>query len=419
MNRMYAHRRVDLLTFPLLLSAFTVSINDVMVVIQLAVLALCLFAFFLTRGDTMGYKVDGAFCLIGFLYAFPWVISSSLGVVSTMLGNDIQIISGIDPWGRILNLFLLTWYIISIGLIYPGSGKELGKSLSRAYLWGCIVLLLFAIWQALDFYTSFPIPFPFNTRSYVHSQGDTGVHLIGRVTGFAAEPSYIAPFLVDGLILSFYLINKKTVRNLVISLFLITIVLTFSPSAYISLIVVGMVFFLYNSKKRLVFNIVFIVTIVLIIYGAYKSDSDIVRYFLHRISSYEESGRFQGVIGPIDYMVENGSVLNLLFGFGIKSMGAFTSLNYSGFGFSTANNLFTDILFEAGIVGFGMYVGLFFLLFKMSLNNKKNPLPLFLSTTLLVSSLYRSDYASLRFVALLCIICCMAGGENRKTSDHS
>lgn len=408
MNQMYAHKRVDLLTFPLLFSAFTVSIDDVMTVVQLAVLASCLFVFFLTRDDTMGYKVDRAFFLIGVFFVFPWVISGSLGLVSTLIGNDSQIVSGINPWGRILNLFLLTCYIISIGSIYPRSGKELGKSLSRAYLWGCIVSLLFAIWQALDFYTSLPISFPFDTRSYVHSKGETGVQLTNRLTGFAAEPSYIAPFLVDGLVLSFFLIKKRIVRVIIVTLFLTVLLMTFSPSAYISLIAIGLVFLAYSFRKNFVLVIALALVIGASTYIALGVDNDIIRYFLYRVSTYEESGRFQGVWNPIEYLFANGGVLNVIFGFGIKSMEGFSNLNYRGFDFSTANNLFTDVLFEGGLVGLCMYVGIFVLLFRTSFSDNDNALPLYLSTGLLVSSLYRSDYASMRFVALICIIYCIS-----------
>ena len=401
-----------LLLAPVLFVSFSVSIDERMNLIQLGMLAISLVIYQFTAYHRSSRYIDKGLFVIALLFVFPWITGTSLGLFFTSRGQNGEVLAAIEPWGRLINIALLTWYILSI-CSRTDDMSRIGLALSRTYMYGCIILLVFAIWQALEFYTSFPIPFPFDTRSYMHSQGGLDIDITNRITGYAAEPSYIAPFLVDGLILSLFMIKRKMMRWAVVSIFFLVLTLTFSPSGYISILSVLVVWgWIKYKEKPLLLPGVIIIGMIL---ASFIYSSDIIQYFLLRVGQYEDSGRFQGVWEPVKFILEEGSFGNLLFGFGTKAMQSFYELNYQGFEFSTANNLFTDILFETGLLGLGCYIALFLVLFKYSLEvSDDNALPLYLVTNLLVSSLYRSDFASLRFSALICIIYCTYKGYRRR-----
>src|SRR5690606_3675494 len=80
----------------------------------------------------------------------------------------------------------------------------------KFYFFSCGILVFSGVWQILDVYLGFPIKFPFETRAHIHSASEEVRKAFGlRVTGFAEEPSYIAPFLNEFLILCIFLITNK------------------------------------------------------------------------------------------------------------------------------------------------------------------------------------------------------------------
>lgn len=391
------------LCVPMFFVTFSVCILESWQIFQLFVTTCCLMVLLVSNLKELR-NVDRSLALITFLYLLPWFLSSSVGVIGTMLSSDSSAIVAMSPYGRLFNVILMALYLLGVSMCRK-SYAYLSAKLQKAYFFGCMFLLVSAIWQAMDMYTSFPMAFPFHTRSYVHGAEDLSLDLKGRLTGYAAEPSYICPFIADGLLLSLYYIRDKSTRVAIVSLFVGVMYLTYSPSGYITIAVLAMVWLFGFTRSRkgrmwLLFALLSLFVLFLSI-----RDTDAIQYINHRINDYEGTSRFNGIVGPIEHQFSYGSWTNILFGYGTKGMSSFYDLGNRDFVFGTSNTLFADVLFDAGIIGLICYVVLFLLLFHRSIKCLSNTyFPLLLFVDLFVTSLYRADYASLRFVALIAII---------------
>lgn len=392
-----------ILAIPFLFVSFTVSIDPVMIYIQLGAEVICCVLYLFLKGHKPMILNNLTWVLIS-LYIVPWLFSISVGYLHNYIVGNSASFADITPYGRMANIFTLSFFLFLLSLEHRENGVILKRHVINLYYIGLCILLLAAFWQLADWYLNFPIPFPFETRSHLHGAGDLVLSFSNRLTAYAAEPSYLAPLLTDGIILSTVVFHKKLPRIVSIGIFLLVIFFTYSPSAYFSLLAVALCFFIIKFKRYAVFALGLL--FVLIMVGAtFLSEIQAVQYFLERIEGYSSSGRFQGVIWPIEYIFREGDVLSILFGYGMKSMDALREAGLNGFEFGTSNTVFSDILFECGLVGLVCYVSLFTLLLWRSLRIAKNDsTALLLWTNFFVGSFYVGEFGTLRFIGMIFLI---------------
>lgn len=392
-----------LLLVPLLIASFSVSINSTMQYALIGTTAICVIWFLIIHANQLN-SANRGLSMITLLFLLPWVTSFTFGLIGTIVGSDYPIIGEMSPYGRMFNAIMLSGYLLCASVCYERSPRVIAR-MPMFYFIGCVVLLLFAIWQGLDIYTNLAVSFPFVTRSNMHSAGDLSLSVTSRLTGFAAEPSYICPFLADGFLLSFIVFQTKWHRYISAALFLVITFLTYSPSGYITIFSVALIYLIWRFSRSSDKTAYLVIVLALFaIFYAFR-ETDAMKYFLLRAEGYEDSGRFKAIIGPLEYMFSNANVINILFGYGVKSMDAFVAMNYDFFIFGTTNTLIVDLLFETGIFGLSCYLVILIYLFKLSCKQVANsPLALLLFADLFVSSLYRADYATLRFPVLLILV---------------
>lgn len=393
-----------LLAFPFLFVSFTVSIDETMANLQLGILLLSTLLFLFASWNKLVQPQRYTRVLL-WLYLTPWLLCITIGYSNNFItGNPLSYLE-IRPFGRLANILVLSLLLFLFGKQPLISQEATNKKIVRYYYYSLCILLLFAFWQIADFYFNFPIPFPFQTRSYMHSASDLDLSFSKRITSYTEEPSFLAPFVVEGIILSFVTISKSYARYAMATLFLIVCILTFSPSAYIALTSCILVIFVYRYRKWMLFILPLVLFLILSTFTIFQH-LEAIQYFLTRIENYTSSSRYLSIILPIKYMFEEGNWITILFGYGTRSMGALYEAHHQNFPFGTSNTTFADILFECGSVGLLCYLGIYIILFKRAAKTlKASPIPLLLFVNFLISSLYRGDFSTTHFIANIILIC--------------
>lgn len=391
------------LALPFLFVSFTVSIDPIMSNLQLGIMLLSVIFFYVGSRRYLSTYDRGSFHLI-LLYLIPWLLSTSIGYFNNFItGNPLSYLE-LQPFGRLTNILVLSLLLFFFAHQPLSTERTTNKRIFLYYYYSLCILLVFALWQIADIYFNFPIPFPFQTRSYIHSESDLHLSFNKRITSYAAEPSFLAPFLIEGIILSVVAVRWKIARYFMIVLFLIVSILTFSPSAYIALIACSFVLLAYKLRKRILLVIPIVLFVSLFVLANIE-EVEVLQYFVVRIENYSASSRYLGVILPIEYMFEKGNWITILFGYGMRGMGAFYNAHHHNFPFSTSNTMFVDIFFECGFVGLVCYVCIYYILFRRSIKVLNiSPIPLLLFVNFFVSSLYRGDFSSLHFIGGIILI---------------
>lgn len=142
------------LCVPMFFVTFSVCILESWQIFQLFVTTCCLMVFLVSNLKELR-NVDRSLALITFLYLLPWFLSSSVGVIGTMLSSDSSAIVAMSPYGRLFNVILMALYLLGVSMCRK-SYAYLSAKLQKAYFFGCMFLLVSAIWHAMDMYTSFP-----------------------------------------------------------------------------------------------------------------------------------------------------------------------------------------------------------------------------------------------------------------------
>ncbi|MCI5179905.1 MAG: hypothetical protein D3911_11420 [Candidatus Electrothrix sp. AW3_4] len=316
----------------------------------------------------------------------------------------------IDYSGRILNLFFLTAFIFALHNIF--FREEQYHIPIKFYWYGTTLLALTGIWQLLSFYSI--LPFPFETRSYVHTvKVET---IAGRLTGMAAEPSYFVAFIADFMGLSFFILrSRKNILYLYLFISIICLYYAFSPSGYIILIcsVTCPFFSMFLHKKT--GKYLMALGPILFIGAIYFIQSDGGFYFLERLKIADENSRYLMLTMPFN-LIFNSNLTTAIFGYGIKSYSIIgPSMDFA----STSNNIFADTLCESGILGFLSLLAFFIYIYYSILKSIKisytqKYIALFLFFDLLSSSIFRADYATLRFYILIYTIYVLTYVDIRK-----
>jgi len=330
-------------------------------------------------------------------------------------------------FGRIVNLTLLFFIFISMYAFHKKTGQSYFDKflVIRSYYFGVFIVLLIGVWQLLSFYSS--VPFPFETRSHVHSTYGGGYSFLQRLTSIAREPSFFVMLAVDfiGLSLLFYSGFKKTVM---VALGLLMVVFSLAPSGFISLFgaVIGAWFFsglkYFSGRmafKKLVLSALAVVSAVAIFF----MNEEIFQYIYSRIfdATPDNSDRFYMVVMPYLWSLD-GSLFSLLFGYGVKSysiIGSYYILPSGEAVHATSNNIYTDIFWESGLIGLvlllSFFIFVFVSIFKGKIGRNYSFIAFYFLFDLVLSGFFRADYASARFFIILYLIYLIVNNPHRSS----
>jgi hypothetical protein len=408
-------------------------------------LAFAIFAWLITKCSRPSISVPIDFKVYFFILFFPIFLSLLIGLPTGIINNFNIFNYGdfiYEIFGRILNYIIIIFFgLLFLQVVFSDSlcGLEIEKAKNLIfYYWlGLFVFILFSYWQIAYEYFGL-INFPFETRNNIHSVSESSDIAFGsRVTGIAREPSYLAPLLIDFIIISFFVMSGF--RKIFASVFyaLIPLLLTFSLGGYFNLIIVffpAMLFYVFISVLKCKFNVyslisIFASLISLIFIFIKLDDLGGLTLIFGRISGafdLTEAGRFYMWIMPFVWL-STYSPVNILFGFGPKSysmLGDYYLMPNGEPVHITSNNIFSDYAWEMGLVGLLSVIFLFCILVFQSFKIKMNRLDWIaglLAFHLIVSSVYRADYASIRFhlIALLIVsICCLNRRNKNAAKFH-
>lgn len=320
---------------------------------------------------------------------------------------------------RLINMLLFLILIFSILKMIKKISDETLVRIVKAYLIGVGIIMFIGLWQFLHFLIGYPMP-ELATRAFVHSV-DSDVLIDFRLTSILDEPSYLVPFLIDVMIIGLAFMStyfRYAWKILLPSIFLL--VFSFSVSGYANLLIVlGVALLLllttrYFNRKKIIFSLILLAVPILII--SLLNINLALNFFgpilgrLDTIFDIEQHSRLYMLVMPIIWLFDY-SFINVLFGFG---PGSYEFLSYTKFLHHqgslsvTSNNIFIDLLFEHGILGFLFLVSMFIYiairLFKKREKHSYYFFGLVLWIHLIVTSLYRSDFVAPRFWAIVIIV---------------
>ncbi|KEZ48768.1 O-antigen ligase family protein [Metabacillus indicus] len=293
------------------------------------------------------------------------------------------------------------------------------KNIVNMYPAAVFLLIAVGIWQFFHF--TYNVPFlDINTRSFVHSsEGPTLFDF--RLTSFADEPSYLGPILIDFLILGLLLFRKwYTYIPLILLPAGFLLLFSFSLSAYVNIVfligflAVLLVFHKSFPKKILVY---LIVAGAVVFGAAFVVANDLMMDFFNpiigrfsTILDFEHHSRMYMYVMPFFWLFDH-SFISAMFGYG---PGSFEFLAQTKILPSIApvaissNNMYIDIMFEHGVIGFLLvFTGLVLVFVSLIKHYKKNIyyfIALLLYVHMLITSLYRADFVTPRFWGILLIV---------------
>lgn len=311
--------------------------------------------------------------------------------------------------GRFFNIFC--YFVIFTGL-YSDLCRNIDKIL-KVYYGSIFILLLTVIYHSFSMRYSF-LPFPFETRTNLHGLESGYSDNILRATGISREPSFLGSFLVEFFILTLFFIQKHLIKVFSFSLISCVMFFTFSPSVVLGLICSVILYLFLTIKffnvKYVIFTFFLILFVFVFIY--YFRDLFIFDYVYSRVLNVGDSSRGASINNTIDIMLNHSSLYNFLFGYGPNTYQfldySFLRKDYYHNFTVTSNNLYIDYFFEYGVLGifiiivFFYYLG--FLIFNSNVSIYQKKFLIFLFCSLLVSNMYRGDYASFHFFFILSIV---------------
>jgi O-Antigen ligase len=370
----------------------------------------------------------GIFILIALL--------SSLSSIYTMsVINSVEYMSYIKTSlpSRLVYYFTYVVFLFTGYYVFRDVESKQLKKVLKIYPFSLMLLVLIGIWQLAHFL--FGIPFVnISTRSYIHSVSET-VFFNFRLTSFLDEPSYLGPLLIDLMILGILIFKEKWKYVLYILIpSLIVLMFSFSVSAYINFAVMGSVAaLLYIRKTKVPFSRVILgvgisfATLVLLLFVFNEAFVDFFSPILARGGSLfdvETSSRMYMYVMPFFWLFDH-SFVSSLFGYGPGSFDFLAQtkiLPSMGSVSTSSNNMFIDILFESGIVGLILIVTSVTIVGLNLFKHYRLNIFCFIAFVefihLILTSLYRADYATPRFWTLLLIIF-LLNMIGRKALNHT
>lgn len=335
---------------------------------------------------------------------------------------------------RIVNGSIYIGIILMFLLLVQKMTKSELDLIGKAYVSGVGVLVLFGIWQFLHLSIGYPMP-DLQTRSAVHSV-QTEVLVNFRLTSLTEEPSFLVPFLMDGLIIGFMLFKRKRSLWLWILPVIFVLFFSFSISGYANLLMVGLfaLWIVITSrkiqwKKVLAIAGASLIPLGLLIWWKWSLVLELLMPIIGRFDvlfDVTNHSRLYMLVYPFVWMFDY-SWVNALFGFGPGSYEFLAETKFLAYGSklsATSNNVFVDLLFEHGILGGGAFL-LAFIFFFIHLYKKRNHHVYYQYAVILwfhlgITSLYRSDFVSPRFwvIVMITILCAELGRRRMLEKDE-
>ncbi|TYS69866.1 hypothetical protein FZC76_06465 [Sutcliffiella horikoshii] len=320
---------------------------------------------------------------------------------------------------RIINLTLFLMLFYTFFKLISFLNDKMLMSITKWYLYGVLIVTAIGIWQFLHFMFGYPM-IDLNTRSFVHSV-DSNVLFNFRLTSITDEPSYLVPFLIDALIIGLVLYaSKKKYFLLVFIPCMFVLIFSFSVSGYANMaLLIGfivVVFFttkLENKRTILKYTLFGLIPVAIFAIIQWDFVLQLLQPITGRFDTLfdvHKHSRLYMLVMPIAWLFDF-SWVNSVFGFGPGSywfLAQTKFLHHQGPLSVTSNNIFIDLLFEHGIFGFlliiSMFIYVFYRLFKIRNEHKYFLYSLILWVHLAITSMYRSDFVSPRFWAIVIII---------------
>ncbi|MGG4610055.1 O-antigen ligase family protein [Providencia sp. Me31A] len=359
------------------------------------------------------------------IFIFSYLAFSLIGLFSTLIS-----LSDITSENHLTNLLsrLSTISLTLIILICISTwihNQEVRKLLNflKIAFFSTIIFAVIAIYQILAHHYNLPF---IETRSYIYGASYEIQQSLGiRITSIAREPNFYAPILIESFLLSFLFLKRSTLYFYVIfSIFLIY--KTYSTGAYIHFALISILLFIFigrNKLTKLITTIILLTSLLSLIYYLTLQENYFTNKLLNEMNG--ESSRTY-IYSTIIYEIFNSGFLNLLFGHGVNTLQLFNELanNNYNINFSVSNSLYIDILWDSGLIGLFCFSFGFFLLFlslnRSARNNKYGTIALFLFLSLLITSIYRSEYTTTHFSWISSIIfVCYQLAANPRDKDET
>lgn len=305
--------------------------------------------------------------------------------------------------------------------IYNQSKEKLIIFIKICFL-STLIFAFLGIYQILSF--KYNLPF-IETRSSVYGASYEVQENLGfRLTSITREPNFYAPLLIESLLISFVFL-KRSALLLFISLSLFLIYKTYSTGAYMHFALLFFFFILFYFKRKttkIAFMIASVFLLAAFTYSLILQDS----YFIKKLNDEINGNSSRSLIYLI--IIENyfySNVLHLIFGYGNNTLQIFSELTNTNYNinFSVSNSLYIDVLWDSGILGLSLFLFGFFRLFlrlyKLSHINKFGKITLLLFISLIITSLYRSEYTTTHFtwVCSIILVCYQLAITVRKESE--
>lgn len=416
--------KLFLATFIVLAPLSVTSANKIILVF---LFGLCLLAIIFSSIIKDNFKLTSKAKILINSYLSVYLV----GIISSIF--HINILYG-DYISSVFSGRLFTLIVFFTVLFYTLASIE---SLSRItlFLYGrlaFIVLFLFVIvggfWQLTSFYT--PIPFPFETRTWLHGvPASIAAILPQRLTSFAEEPNFFAPIIIEFLILARLFFSRSKLRKPFIYMGLFVLGMTFSAGAYVNLILIVSFYILVNLKDSLKkgditkFQVLFISTVLILLLLILQFGGVLIDYIVAKFSNEVSGGSSRSqFLKSLTLLWLDGSAWQLLFGRGVATLSVLPvfGMEQSDFLFRISNNMFLDIIWESGLIGFFLLLFTFVPLFLRGYKNRSNIFyesGMLLTVHLFITSLYRSEYLSMHFLWLIVLIfvCYKIGNDNPET----
>ena len=360
--------------------------------------------FLLFLGGSHKYIKINTFCKhVCLLFYLPIVASIPWAIIKMGFVNDVAYYDYISSKfiSRIVH-YLLFFLILYESLQADKFTPSHFKRFLMSYGIGIFVILgLMGFWQVLHQLTGVWCP-ELETRDALYFARSLGFN---RVTSFADEPSFLAPFLIDGILIFCYL--KKYILSIAL---LILLAFSMSFGGFCEIFVLGSIYLLYSNNKVRLYSICGVILIILVLVFAFPELTEIVQVMIDSRKELQsgfdvdDTGRTAMLIQPLVKYINN-DVISLIFGAGPASLYYLYQDGNSDMLFGTSNNFFVDMLYEGGIVSIICFC-VFLLYVWRKVSNSSNIIPKLFICHLILSSLYRADYASTRYTAIFIIIFC-------------
>lgn len=339
------------------------------------------------------------------LFYIPFLLSFYWSFILIITLNDPIYSDYIKSTFVFRTLHVLLFFIIllySDRIISNSIQCRLRKFLS-VFVWGVIIFLgVFGIWQILGNLFGIWVPH-IETRGDLYSARALG---IGRVTSIADEPSYLAPFLIDAILILLYLKKKK------LSI-LLTLVLIFSLSfgGFSEVVILLFAYLSFSSKKNLVKVVSIIIGVFVFLFIFFPNIIELATLIIQSRAELQEgfdpsqTSRTAMIVYPISKWSEF-DIISLLLGYGPGSSKYLLDANPNEALFTTSNNIYADLIYEEGIIGVTSFIILLIKLWMYFEKIKKDNriISRLFIIHIALSSLYRADYSGARYTALFIII---------------